>query len=106
MSFGEATVLSFESSAGQLPRATPSALRSTRVTTRRVASRVTSHQDRYSAPREPTRVVAAPHEPVAARRAMEVIGALVAPKLREVLVLEPDRAAQLILERLAQWGYR
>ncbi len=100
-------VVSVEASAGLLARAGVSAWRRTSLDV--VASPVSLSlgQDagEFAPYRPPLDVVDAPREVTAARRAMEVIGATVAPRRREVMRMEPDEAAREILSRLRAWGY-
>lgn len=98
-------VISVEAGAGRPPRAAPDALLRDRVTVRRAVAPpvVPPH---YAPYRVPAARVAAPTEPVAARRAMEVIGALAPARTRDVVVAEPASAARAILDRLHEWGYR
>jgi electron transfer flavoprotein alpha/beta subunit len=99
----DGAVISVEAGAGRLDRATPRALRDTRVVTRAVPLAVAGPEGTPAPYRAPVDVVSAPSDAHAARRAMEVIGALSAPRRRDVLELSPRRAAETILECLTTW---
>jgi electron transfer flavoprotein beta subunit len=100
-------VLSVESQLGAPPRASLATLRATQINVVFSTHAVSDESLTFAPYRAPTRVVAAPdpHER-AARRAITVIGALQPTRRREVLVATPVVAAQTILDRLTQWGYR
>lgn len=98
-------VVSVEAGAGRAPRASPSALVARRVTQVPVTVEI-GPSPKYAPYRVPAARLPEPREPVAARRAMEVIGALTPVRAREVLVAEPSAAATAILDRLHAWGYR
>jgi electron transfer flavoprotein beta subunit len=100
------SVLSVEAPCAQLARAGLSALRSAELETYDVDEEIARGDLLFAPYRATADVVPAPLEPVAARRAMEVIGALVPARRREVVVADAPAAADLILERLATWGYR
>jgi electron transfer flavoprotein beta subunit len=106
IALAEGTVLSVEASAGRLGRGSPGALREARVEVIRVEEPLGPPEGTYAPYRPPADALRSPVEPTAARRAMEVIGALVPPRRREVLHLGPEEAADALLARLARWGYR
>lgn len=103
VAFGVGAVLSVEASAGRLGRASPAALRAQTVEVRRCTA-VAGPPVSPAPYRAPTRVVAAPVEPDAARRAMEVIGLGGATRARTVLEASPVEAADAILAQLAAWA--
>jgi electron transfer flavoprotein beta subunit len=104
--FGERTVISVEAGAGALERAGLGALRDVELELAVVNESVASGEVDFAPYRPANDVVAPPREKLAARRAMEVIGALAPRRHREVVAAEPAEAAEAILERLAAWGYR
>jgi electron transfer flavoprotein beta subunit len=103
---GPRSVVSVEAGAGRLPRAGLGALRSVELELIEIRESVVATPCDFLPYRPAPDVVAAPVEPFAARRAMEVIGALSPAHHREVIEATPDEAAKLIVDSLAAWGYR
>lgn len=101
----EKVVLSVEASAGSPWRASISDVRAAVVQTFSSSFLVNAVSPKWRPFRARHSDVTPPREEVAARRAMEVIGALTPPRVREVLTVDPATAATAIIERLQGWGY-